>query len=712
MAILENIRKRTTILILIIGLALFAFVISGVFVNGDIAGSGKVGSAVAEVNGKEISVDAFRNKIDVASNNNAGGRTSMQLINDVYDEEVKRTILDEQFDNLGIGVEQDQIIDFLKTSGYSQNPNFQNEDGVFDPAIFKETVADWKENNPLQYDSWLQTEKVITQLAKEQTYYNLIKAGVGATLKEGEFEYRLANDKIDFRYIRIPFTSIPDSAITVTKKEIAAYVDAHPDDFKQEKSRDIQFVYFEENPSTADEEASRAYVTKLIDDQYGFDKTKDTIAGQAINDTISGFKNTNDMAAFLDRNSDIKLDTIFKAKSELPALFADSLMSLKVGEIYGPYRDGDYFKVSKMTDRKVGGSVKASHILVAYEGAQSAKPEVKRTKEEAEVRAKELLRDARKRNADFAQLAKDNSDGGSAPQGGDLGFFKKERMVPAFSNFAFENNIGTIGMVETDFGFHVIKVDDKEDIVQIAHLAKIVEASEETINGLFTEATKFEMGTSSNGKSFPELAKEGEYTVRPVNKIKALDENLPGLGNQRQIVQWAFNEDTELGAIKRFSINNGYAVVQLTATYKEGLMSVEDASAQVLPKIRKERKAAQILSKYQGKSMDEIANDPTFPVTNATGLTVKSPTIPGAGSEPAVVGTAFAMNQDETSGLIEGETGIFIITVTKKEEATNLDNYSTYANNLKTASAAKVNTAVYNALKEASEIEDNRATFY
>jgi len=712
MAILENIRKRTTILILIIGLALFAFVISGVFVNGDIAGGGKVGSAVAEVNGNEISVDAFRNKMEAASRNGAG-RSSMQLINDVYDAEVKRAILDEQFDNLGIGVEQDQIIDFLKTTRYSQDPSFQNEDGVFDPIIFKETVFNWKNSdNRLQYESWLQTEKAITQLAKEQTYYNLIKAGVGATLKEGEFEYKLANDKMDLRYVRIPFSSVPDSSITVTKSEITAYINAHQNDFKQEKSRDIQFVYFEEKASAVDEEAAKQSVIKWMDDQYGYDETKDSNKDEAINDTIAGFKNTTDVGAFLDLNSDIKFDTIYMTKSGLPALFADTLMTLKVGETFGPYRYGGHYKVSKMIARKGGGSVKASHILVGYTGAQRANPEITRTKEEAEARAKELLRDAKKRGADFAQMARDNSDGGSAPQGGDLGFFQRERMVPAFSNFAFENSIGAIGMVETDFGFHVIKVDDKEDIVQIGHLARIVEASEETINGLFTEATKFEMGTSTDGKSFPDLAKESTYTVRPVNKIKALDENLPGLGSQRQVVQWAFSEDTELGDIKRFSINNGYAVVQLTATYKEGLISVEDASGQVLPKIRKERKAARILSTYQGKSMDDIANEANVSVANATGLTVKSPTIPGAGREPAVVGSAYAMNQDETSGLIEGQTGIFMITVTKKEEAANLDNYSTYANNLKTASASKVNTAVYNALKEASEIEDNRATFY
>ena len=167
-----------------------------------------------------------------------------------------------------------------------------------------------------------------------------------------------------------------------------------------------------------------------------------------------------------------------------------------------------------------------------------------------------------------------------------------------------------------------------------------------------------------------------------------------------------------MGDIRRFNINNGYAVVQLAAKYKEGVMSVEDASASVLPKIRKERKAAQIIGEHKGKSIDAIASDAAQSLSNATGLTVKSPTIPGAGSEPAVVGAAFAMTEGETSELIEGNTGVFIIKLTKKQEAPKLDNYSTYANTLKTSTAVRVNTAVYNALKEASEIEDNRAIFY
>lgn len=706
MAILENIRKRTTILILIIGLALFAFVISGVFTSSNFGG-GKVGSSVAEINGDEISIDEFRQKVEAASQRSAPTTSSMQLVNQVYDQEVRNAIMGQQFENLGINIEQDQIMNYIKNMpGYSQAPQFQNENGIFDENKFREFIAELKVNNPVQYQLWLQDEQNIIQSSKEQTYFNLVKAGVGATLKEGELEYKLANDKVDIQYVRVPFTSIPDSTIAVTKSEIAAYINEHKADFKQEKSRDIQFVYFEEKPSAADEAATKAAIVKLMDDSIEYNKLTDR------NDTIGGFRNTTDIAAFLDKHSDVKFDTIFSAKNALTAQFSDTLMTLKVGEMFGPYREGDFFKVAKMVKRKPNGSVKASHILVGYEGAERAGAEVKRSKEEAEVEAKRLLAEAKKSTTVFADLARESSDGPSAPNGGDLGYFEEGRMVPKFNDFAFGNAIGSIGLVETDFGFHVIKVDDKQDLVQVAYLAREIEASEETINGLFTDATKFEMATTAGDKAFTDLAKESEYIVRPVNQIKALDENLPGLSSQRAMVQWAFNDDTEVGDIRRFDINNGYAIVQLTAKYKEGVMSVEDASATVLPKIRKERKTAQIIGAHKGKTMDAFAADAGQTLSNATGLTVKSPVIPGAGSEPAVVGAAFSMAEGTTSQLIEGNSGVFMMKITKKQEAPKLDNYSTYANTLRSSSASKVNTAVFNALKEASKIEDKRDTFF
>ena len=705
MAVLENIRKRTTVLILIIGLALFAFVISGVFTSSNFGGD-KVGSSVAEINGEDISIDEFRQEVEVASNRIGPTASNMQVVNQVWENKIRKTILGEQFEDLGIGIEQDQIVDFLRTTGYAQNPQFQDQNGQFDANMFKQTVADWKVNNPAQYEAWLQTEAEIVQLAKEQTYFNMVKAGVGATLKEGELDYKLANEKMDIKYVRVPYTSIPDSTITVTKSEIADYVSKHKEEYKQDPARDLQYVFFQEKPSEADETAIKEEITKLLDDTIEYNSQTDR------NDTIRGFRNTKDVAAFLDRYSDTKFDTIFKAKKNLPSSVADTLMSLNIGQIYGPYKDGDSYKISKMIARKPNGSVKASHILLAYEGATRANPEVKRTKEEAEAKAKELLREAKKSGVVFSTLARDNSDGPSASNGGDLGYFQRGVMVPAFNDFAFGNSEGSIGMVETDFGFHVIKIDDKEDVVQIATVSREIVASEETINTLFTNATKFEMETTDDESAFSTLAKEGNYVVRPVNKIKALDENLPGLPNQRNIVQWAFNGDTEVGDIKRFNINNGYAVVQLTGSYAEGVMSAEDASVLVLPKIRKERKAAKIIAANKGKDMSAIASDNGVSVSNASALTVKSPTIPGAGSEPVVVGTAYGMAEGATSGLIEGNTGIFKIEIVKKTEAPKLDNYSVYANALKTGAAARVNTAVYNALKEGAEIEDKRATFY
>tara|TARA_R110000868_G_scaffold125037_6_gene330432 strand:+ start:880 stop:3000 length:2121 start_codon:yes stop_codon:yes gene_type:complete len=706
MAILDKIRKKTTILILIIGLALFAFVISGIFSANTFSGA-KVGSAVAEVNGNDISIDEFREKVDIATRNYGPNATSMQVVNNVYEQEVRNAILEQQFDELGISVEQDQIVDFLRTNpSYSQLPQFLDENGLFDENKFIEFIANLKENNPAGYQDWLQTEKSIIHAAKEQIYYNLIKSGVGATLKEGELDYKLANDKIDIKYVRVPFTSIADSTIAVSKSEIEAYVKAHKDDFKQEDSRDIQFVYFEEKASLKDENDVKEKITALLNDSQVFSAAKDTT------ETIKGFRNTTDMTAFLDLNSDVKFDTIYKAKSSLPAKFTDTLVTLSIGEIFGPYRDGNAFKVSKMTGKKSGGNVKSSHILIAYVGATRAGAEVTRTKEEAEKEAKRVFAEVKKNKEDFAKFAQDNSDGPSASKGGDIGFFQEGQLATEYNDFIFKNKVGAIDLVETDFGFHIIKIEDKQDIFQIANLVREIEPSDETIDLLFQDATKFEMESIDGKTTFADVAKTSNYVVRPVNKIKAMDENLPGLGSERSIVQWAFNSDSENGDIKRFDLANGYAVVQLTAKYAKGLMSSEDASATVLPKLRKEKKAAQIMSNNKDKSIEAFAKDNNVSEATATALTVKSPTIPGAGREPGVVGTAYVLGEGKTSGLIEGESGIYMVTVIKKTEATKLENYSTFSNNLKSSKVNSVNTAVYQALKNASEIEDNRGMFY
>ncbi len=708
MAILENIRKRTTVLILIIGMALFAFVISDVLTRGGGLGGGNIGSTVGEINGEDIGIDAFRQQMEAAQGTFGASATSTQMVNRVWDQTVRNTLLDQEFERLGIDIQQDQIMNLIRTNPtFTQNPNFQDADGNFDEDAFLNTISDLRLNSPAQYAQWLQTEEALMRAAKEQTYFDLIRAGIGATLKEGEWDYRMSNDKVDISYVRVPYTSIPDSTISVSKEEIAAYMKENEGDFKQEAARDIRYVYFRESASEADEQKIQDDLAALLEDEEVFDATAEDSTR-----VERGFRNATDMAAFLDRNSDTPYDTTYISRRVMPAQFADSILNLQVGEVYGPYKENNTYKYTRMMGRKAEGAVKASHILVAYQGALRANPTVTRTQEEAETRAQELLQQARENEGNFAQLARDNSDGPSAPQGGDLGFFQEGIMTPAFNDFAFGNEVGTIDLVETEFGYHIVKVDAKEDVVQIATLSRNIEPSEETINALFTEATSFEMAVAESPETFGGIAEENGYSVRPVNKIKAMDENLPGIGAQRRIVQWAFNRDTEIGDIRRFDLSDGYAVAQLTATYREGLMATEDASVQVLPILRREKKAAQIIAANAGKDMQTIAADNNVQVSTASALNIKSPTIPAAGREPLVIGTAMSMEQGATSDLIEGETGVFVIQVTGKQASPEMTNYAPYATSLNTALGPRVTTGVYEALKSKADIEDNRSDFY
>ena len=218
--------------------------------------------------------------------------------------------------------------------------------------------------------------------------------------------------------------------------------------------------------------------------------------------------------------------------------------------------------------------------------------------------------------------------------------------------------------------------------------------------------------TQGAADQFEDIAKENNYTSRPVNGMRALEENLPGLGSQRSIVQWAFEEETSVGDVKRFQVNDGYVVAQVTKRTKKGLKSAEDASVQVTPIIRNQKKAAILKGRISGTDLNSIASNQSQTVKTAAAINMANPTIAGAGREPKVVGAIFSLKEGEISEPIEGDRGVYVVKVTKVNEATALENYSAFAAQETQKARAGVSGKVLNALKEAAEIEDNRATFY
>lgn len=699
MAVLSKIRKRSGLLLLAIGFALLSFVVQDLFTKGFKSLSKDVGS----VNGKDISFDEFRIKVANTEKNAQNGQqmTSMQASNQVWNQEVQVALLNAEFEKLGIRVGEKHIVEAFKSDpNIGQNQMFLNAAGKFDLNKFK----DYFKQIPNGMEMLKDQEKNAELRAKYEIYNSLIKGGMYATQTEGKFKYEAESNKVSFDYVMVPYSSIKDSDVKVTDEEITTYMKTKEKKFKSEESREFDYVLISEKPSAADEAEIKKNVDALLLPSVRYNKE----TGK--NDTIQGFRSATDIADFVNANSDVPFDSTYISKQDLPAEQAEALFNLPVGEIYGPYMKGNYYCLSKGLGRKAGAKVKASHILISWEGTKVPNKKEKRTKEQAKAKADGLLAQAQANPGMFMMLAMSNSDDSSAQQGGDLGFFGPNQMVKPFNDFAFGNPIGKIGLVETEFGYHIIQVTDKQDAVKLATIAQKIEPSEATNDKIYTQATKFEMDAAN--KDFAKLVKDNKLTSNPAARVKAIDESFGSLSNQRQIVKWAFEGDTKIGSVKRFEIVNvGHVIAKLKSIAPKGLMSVEEARPQVEPILKNKKKAAKIAAKMKGSSLAAIAAANKVTVMNAVDLTIENPSVPNAGFEPKVVGFAFSSKLNVVSKPIEGNSGEYVIVSRKVTKAPAFKKFDDYVTKVKQQAVGNSGRFMQ-ALKDDADIEDNRADFY
>ena len=710
MAILNKIRQRSLILILVIALALFAFVIQGVIDNPNAFSDSQ--GVVATINGTDIDRTDFQEKVKSYQDRVGGRVTSTQAMNTIYNQELRRIIMDSEYESLGLSVEKDEMRDLLKNS-FQSYPEFQDENGNFDVNRLNAFIANLKdlkgETAPLgnflvNYESWANNEQTIAQNAIQQSYLTMLKAGVNTTIAEAQDEYMADAKNVDIRFVQIPYTSIADSLIEVSKSDVEAYMEDHKDEYKAEVSREVIYVEFKEEASTADEDALKADLVRLKSNQLEYNDSSGNT------DTIPGFDTTKDIEEFINSNSDIKYDDRFLRATELPAVAKDSLMNLNVDDYHGPYRDGEYFKLSKVIAiEQVPDTVKVRHILIPFAGGQRVDASITKTPAEAKITADSILAKI-KSGTKFMDLLELSSDKVSNENDGEIEMAYNASFAPEFKAFGFDNKVGDVDVVGTSFGYHIIEVLEQKSFnkaLKVATLARKIEPSDQTLQDVFNKMSKFEIAAKDG--DFQELAKERELTVKPIT-FKELDENIPGLGSQRQVVRWAFEDATHIGDYKNFPISGfGFIVAKLVEKNDDGIMRVEDASVTALPEIRKAKKAEIIREKLTATSIDDIAKNQSQSVRTAAALTLKNTTLAGAGTEPKVIGAAFGLEQGITSKPIDGEKGVYVIEVTKITEATALDNYTSIVNRLNTALKNAAQGKVFQALEDAADIEDNRA---
>lgn len=701
MAVLSKIRQRSLLLILVIGFCLLAFIIGDIINSG---GFGGVSRNVGSVNGKDIPVQDFLQKVNDVERRQQG-ISPTQAANAVWNQEVENILFEERYEEAGIRVSRDHVLNmYAQDPQVAQNPQFMNALGKFDKGKFNEFLVNMKTTNPEQWQMIERNKPLVENAAKKQLYVSMLKAGFIATENEGKAKYKMESDKVSFDFVFVPYTTINDDQVTVSDSEITDYMKKNEKKYKAEASREIEYVLIENKPSAKDESEMQANINALLAPRVVYNnETK-------VNDTVPGFRETANVEEFVNANSDRKFDTTYVAKKDLPLEHAEQIFNLGKGEVYGPYIQDGYYMLTKMMNRRAGASANTNHILIAYKGAMRANPEITRTKEEAKAKADDLLRQINSNPGSFTQLAAENSDDpGSANNGGLYENITPGMMVKPFNDFVFNNPTGKTGVVETDFGYHVIKVGAKNDAVQLATIMQKIEASEETSDQAFIKASKMEM--DAEDKPFEELAKEMGLTITPANKLMANDENIQGIGAQRGIVTWAFSSDTKAGDVKKFDVPQGHVVARLKTVNEKGLLPMEEAKNVVLPILRNKKKAELIKKKMEGTTLEAVAQKSGSSVTAANDVTFASPMVPNVGPEPKVVGRAFGLEAGKVSGHIEGNAGVFIIKTRTVAKAPDLPNYTSYTTRLKNEARGGVQSRITTALKNKADIEDNRSEF-
>lgn len=712
MTALQTLRHHQGLLVGLILFALFAFVLGEVISSRDrIFSSDR--TLVAAVGDDELHVEEYRTRInqfmDANKEYNVGYGVAAQQ---VYEMWLAETLLEQQYDAAGISVGAKGTM-----NGILQLPDvkqyFTNALGQVDENALQQWVSSVRQaretGNADAQEAWALWQDMKERgraVQKSAQYADMVKAGLTATTLDGKIEYAYQNDQVDGQVVYMPYSSIDDKTIEITDADITAYVNKHADDYKRSATRDIQLALIPVVPSEKDAQAVKEKISELLKDKQEYnEKTKSA-------ETVYGFQNT--------ENDSVFVNTYTDAGSRYSGAYVRNIENVdvkewvenaKVGEIYGPYRDGDAYKLTKLQEvRNMPDSARFSHVLIAYEGNQIV-PDATLSKEAAKALADSIATVIKSRKATLEAMANKYSMDPSVGQNNGLQqWVKYSGENGSIEDFIFFSPKGAISVIETPAGYHVVKVEDQKDFgksYKMATVTHFINPSKETSATLMTNAQKLSKVNTSVEEFMAAAAKEG-YAIVPAMDFTALQTSYNTIGDNASITRWAFEDGRKVNDTKIFD-EAGYQVVAMVSGMRsEGLQDAEQARAEVEPILVKEKKAAMLtesLSKAKG-SMEEIAKAVGGELFEATSMTMATPIIAGVGRAPKTVGVMFGMKEGQVSAPVVDETGVLVATVVARRAA---EEGSTVAaqNAINEIYQAYLQT-VMTALENKADIEDNR----
>ncbi|MDD4190137.1 MAG: SurA N-terminal domain-containing protein [Mangrovibacterium sp.] len=704
MATLQRIRNRAGILVaVVIGLALVAFIL-GDMLN---AGSSLMKPSqmeVAEINGTSIQYPDFQRRIEETAEiyKMNSGRTQlddkawMQVREQVWQEVVREAVMGDLYDELGLTVSSEELFDMIQ--GSNIHPIIQqlftnSQTGQIDKSAILQFLKSLDSHaTPEQKAYWLYIED---QIKKERTltkYNNLIRQGLYVTNADAAFELKLKNKSANIRYIQIPYSSMPDSAVKVSDRELGEYYKAHQDEYKHTASRTIEYLVFPVTATPEDDQNTRKWME----------------------DIKSEFASVQNNEEYINVNSDVRFENTYQKKEELTPELAELAFQGKAGEVYGPYREGEAYKLAKVDDLSdLPDSVQARHILL--------KPETAGSYEKALALA-DSLKLLIEKGAGFASLAaRYSEDPGSAAKGGELGWFRRNQMVKPFEEACFNGQINKLDVVTSPFGVHLVQPTKKgKEVkqVRLAILTRNIEPSTQTYQKVYAQASKF-ASESQSGQAFQEAVKAQKLSKK-VARVEENDPEIMGLPQSRALVRAAYSadvndllENNEGSTI--FEFGDNFVIAALVAITKEGVAPFEEVRPRVELAVRRELKAKALLAKVKeaaaGDDLEAIARKLNTEVKDANGINFNMFTIPALGVEPGITGAVTTLEKDQLSSPIKGNSGIYVVQVVSFTETPDED-VQAEQQRLTQALGYRANFQAYEAQRKAAKIEDKRSKFY
>lgn len=712
MATLEKIRNKAGLLVIVVGLALFAFII-GDFLNSGSTYFRQSQEKVLTINGKVINIQDYQLHIDELSEfykmqygvTSVPEQVNTQIRATVYQTLLREKVIADEMAKLGMTISSEELFDMVQgeniSTMISQNPMFQNpETQQFDKMTLLNFLKAIDDSNIEAYpvdqraqllqarSFWLYVEKNIKQARSEEKYTTLLSKAMSANKLEAQDAFNANAKSSDVAFVYQSYASVSDSTISVSRNEVEKLYNQRKEEYKQAESKVLKVLAVDITPSQADYDKAESDIQNLKSELIATDNVIDLV----------------------NENSEIPFENVFSSQSYLTPEVYNFVANANIGDVEGPVFTNDQYNMYKLLDKKEDAdSVKISHIVLA--GMTDA-----RTAELADSLKREL-----DNNADFASLASTYSMDQTASTGGDLDWFNEAGFYryfgEDFKNAVFEAKVGDVKIVKSMYGTHIVKVTDRTKRVpkyKVAQIQMTVTPSSSTYSDIYNALNSFVSNNNTIAK-LTENASEAGYEVGD-QTVTATQENLMGMQSSRQVIRWAFQNDK--GKISDiFECENKFVIAGVDATLPEGYTALATVEPLLRMDLANQKKGEKIVAGLKAQnltSLDAYATAMSSKVDSVKFTTFGTAFLAGIGFEPVFNGVSAITSLNSISEPFSGLNGVYVLKPYQVNEESGVAyDEKEMMTSLNTTKATNILTQrVMQHLIDNAEIVDNRIRFY